>query len=106
MISLVRGFMHHSLRFYSRHRESFLKYYIFQAKWTRIPHLGNLVRRLANSYGRRMSNAYLLTLNEANEIVDTSNGLALGSCTCREVFKYCDNLINAEIMVGVNKNIY
>jgi len=29
--------MHHSLKLYSRYRELALKYYIFQARWTRIP---------------------------------------------------------------------
>jgi hypothetical protein len=98
--------MHQSLRLYSRYRELFLRYYIFQAKWTRIPLIGRLVRTVANSYGKEMSRAYLLTLHEANEIVDRSNGLALGACTCRTVFKNCDNPINAEIMVGLNRNIF
>lgn len=98
--------MHHSLRLYSRYRELFLRYYIFQAKWTRIPLIGRLVRKVANSYGKKMSGAYLLNLHEANEIVDSSEGLALGPCTCRAVFKNCDNPINVEIMVGLNRNIF
>jgi hypothetical protein len=98
--------MHHSLRLYSRYRELFLRYYIFQAKWTRIPLIGRLVREGANSYGKKMSGAYLLTLHEANDIVDCSDGLALGPCTCRAVFGNCDNPINAEIMVGLNGDIF
>jgi hypothetical protein len=98
--------VHHSLRVYSRYRELFLRYYISQAKWTRVPVIGRLVRKVANLYGRKASGAYLLTLQEANEIVDSSDGLALGPCTCRTVFKNCDNLINVEIMVGLNQNIF
>ena len=98
--------MHHSLRIYSRYRELFLKYYIFQAKWTKIPLVGRLVRRVANLYGKKASRAYLLTLDEANEIVDISEGLTLGPCTCRVVFRNCDNPINAEIMVGLSRNIF
>ena len=98
--------MHHSLRLYIRYRELSLRYYIFQAKWTKIPLIGRLVRKIANSYGKNMSGAYLLTINEANEIVDSSDGLALGPCTCRTVFKHCDNPISAEIMVGLNRNIF
>ena len=98
--------MHHSLRLYSRYRELFLRYYIFQAKWTRIPLIGRLVRKVANSYGENMSRAYLLTLHEANEIVDNSESLALGPCTCRALFNNCDNPINVEIMIGLNRNIF
>lgn len=98
--------MHHSLRLYSRYRELFLRYYIFQAKWTRIPLIGGIVRKVANAYGKKMSGAYVLTLQEANEIVDISDGLALGPCTCRSVFKNCDKPINTEIMVGLSRNMF
>ena len=98
--------MHHSLRVYSKYREFFLKYYIWQAKWTKIPLIGRLVRKVANLYGSRASAAYLLTLQEANEIVDNADGLAIGPCTCRTVFKNCDNAINTEIMVGLSRNIF
>jgi len=98
--------MHHSLRLYSRHRESVLRYYIFIARWTKIPLIGGLVRGVANLYGKKGSAAYLLTLNEAEEIVDSSEGLALGPCDCRSVFKNCDNPIDTEIMVGLSQNIF
>jgi len=98
--------MHHSLRLYSRYQEWFLRYYIFMAKWTRIPLVGRVVRRVANLYGTKVHRAYLLTLDEANEIVDSSEGLALGPCTCRAVFHNCSNPINAEIVVGLNRNVF
>lgn len=98
--------MHHSLRLYSRYRELFLRYYIFQAKWSRIPLIGGVVRRVANLYAKKVSGAFLITLSEANEIVDISEGLALGPCTCRAVFHNCDNPINTEIMVGLSRGIF
>ncbi len=98
--------MHHTMRLYSKHRESVLKFYIFMARWTRLPLIGWLVRGVANLYGKRGSAAYLLTLDEAEEIVDISEGLALGPCTCRAVFRNCDNPINAEIMVGLSRNVF
>ncbi len=98
--------MHHSLRLYSRHRELFLRYYIFQARWTKIPLIGRLVRWVANTYGRNVEGAYRLTPNEAEAIVDSSERLALGPCTCRAVFRNCDNPLNAEIMVGLNRNVF
>ena len=61
---------------------------------------------MANAYGKKMSGAYVLTLHEANEIVDISDGLALGPCTCRTVFRNCDKPINTEIMVGLSRNIF
>jgi len=98
--------MHHSMRLYSRRREWILRFYIFWAKWTRIPLIGKLVRWVANIYGKGASSAYLLTTSEAEEIVDSSEGLALGPCTCRDVFKNCDNPINTEIMLGLSRNIF
>jgi len=99
--------MHHSMRLYSRYRESALKFYIFMARWTKIPLIGRLVRWVANLYGKKGSAAYLLTLDEAEEIVDISEGLALGPCDCRAVFRNCDNPINnTEIMVGLSRNVF
>ncbi len=98
--------MHHTLKLYSRHREFALKFYMFWAKWTRIPVIGPLVRWVANLWGSTMEGAYMLTPGEAKEIVGLSEGLALGPCTCREVFHNCDNPVNVEIMLGLNRNIF
>ena len=64
------------------------------------------MRKVARAYAKKGSSAYLLTPDEANEIVDNAEGLALGPCTCRVVFRNCDNPINAEIMVGLTRNIF
>ncbi|MBI2851878.1 MAG: ferredoxin-like protein [Chloroflexi bacterium] len=98
--------MHHSFRFYNRHREWFLRYYIFQAKWTRVPLIGGLVRAVANLYGRNVSGAYLLTPAEADEIIDMSSGLTVVPCTCRQVFHNCHRTIESEIMVSASRNIF
>ena len=98
--------MHHSLKLYSRYRGLFLRYYIFQASWTRIPLVGGLVRKVANLYGKKVSRAYLLTLDEASEIIGLSEGLALGPCDCRTVFRNCHNPVNTEIMVGLSRNVF
>ncbi len=98
--------MHHSLRLYSRHTELFLKYYIFLAKWTRIPLIGRVVRMVANLYSKKVHGATLLTLDDANEIVDISEGVALGPCSCRTAFGNCDNPINTEIMVGLTRRAF
>ena len=98
--------MHHSLRLYSKYREIFLRYYIFQAKWTRIPLLGTVVRVVAKAYGNNAHNAYLLTLEEANQVIDASRHLSLGPCCCRKVFRNCDNPVNVELVVGLDTNVF
>ena len=98
--------MHHSLRLYSKYREIFLRYYIFQAKWTRLPLLGNVVRSLAGAYGRNLHNAYLLTLEEAEQVINASRRLSLGPCCCRKVFHNCDNPVDVEIIVGLGTNVF
>lgn len=98
--------MHHSMRLYSRHRELFLRYYIWQAKWTRIPLVGRLVRRVANLYGGRLHGAYVLSTAEAERVVDIAGEVALGPCTCRQVFRHCDNPIDTEIMVCLERNTF
>ena len=98
--------MHHSLRLYSRHRNGFLKFYMFGARWTKIPLIGSLVRRVANAYGRNMEAGYLLTPSEAEAIVDSAEGVAVGPCTCRAVFRNCDNPIDTEIMLGPTRHIF
>jgi hypothetical protein len=98
--------MHHSLRVYSRYRDSFLRTYIFLAKWTKLPIIGRLVRKLANLFGGNIQGANTLTLSEANEIIDNAASIALGPCTCRSVFKNCDALMNAEIMLSVKKTAF
>ncbi|MBI2329095.1 MAG: ferredoxin-like protein [Chloroflexi bacterium] len=107
LIRSVKVFaMHHALKLYSRYQQSVLRYYIFQAKWARLPLVGKVVRRVANLYGKKAHGAYLLTHDEANEIVDIAEGLALGPCACRTVFPNCDSPISAEIMVGPSRNIF
>jgi len=94
--------MHHTLKLYSRNRPLVLKMYIFFAKWTKIPLIGRLVRRIANIWGGNMTSAYALTLAEAYAIIDASSALALAPCTCRETFHNCDNPLNVELMIAIN----
>ena len=98
--------MHHSLRLYSRHREGVIRFYMFMAGWTRIPLLGRVVRWAANAYGRNMEGAYLLTPDEAEAIVDSAEGVAVGPCTCRTIFRNCDNPIDVEILLGSTRHIF
>ncbi|MFH0941803.1 MAG: ferredoxin-like protein [Chloroflexota bacterium] len=101
-----RGRMHHTLRIYRRYRELFLRYYIFQSSWTKLPLVGRLVRWVANTYGNRAQSAYVLSPDEAAEIIDISQGVALGPCTCRAVFRNCDSPIGTEIMLGLSRHVF
>jgi len=98
--------MHHTLRFYSRNREQALRLYIFLAKWTRIPLVGRIVRLVGNAWGRNLEGAYALSTAEAIAVIDAAGGLALGPCTCRQVFGNCDHPVQAEIMLGVSGNVF
>jgi hypothetical protein len=98
--------MHHSLKFYGGHRNGILRFYMFGARCTKIPLIGRLVRWVANTYGGNMQGAYLLTPGEAEEIVDIAEGVALGPCTCRTVYRNCDNPIEVEILVGPTRHIF
>lgn len=98
--------MHHTLRFYSRNREQALRLYIFLARWTRLPLIGRFVRLVGNAWGRNLEGAYVLTTAEAEGVIDAAGGLALGPCTCRQVFDNCDHPIEAEIMLGVSGNAF
>jgi hypothetical protein len=97
--------MHHSLKFYRGHGQGVLRFYMFWAKWTRIPLLGRLVKQLANAYGDNMHRAYLLTPTEAENMLDIAEDVALGPCTCRNTFRNCDNPIDAEILLGPTRHI-
>ena len=98
--------MHHSLRLYSGHRSGFLRFYMFWARWTRIPGVGWLVRRVANAYGRNTHRAYLLTPAEAENLLDIAEGVALGPCDCRKVFRNCDHPVDAEILLGPARHTF
>lgn len=98
--------MHHSLKLYSRYQEAILSYYILQAKGVRIPLLGNFIRLVAEAYGRNFHAAYLLTLEEASKILDASSKLLLGPCSCRKIFKKCNNPLDAEILIGLGAEIF
>jgi len=78
---------------------------MFWARWSRIPLLGWLVRRIANAYGRNMHNAYLLTPAEAEELIAIAEGVAVGPCDCRSAFGKCDNPVDAEIILGPSRHI-
>ena len=98
--------MHHALRFYGQHQHSFLRFYISLAKLTNIPLVGRIVRYLANMYGRCGHHGYLLTLGQAEQIIDASENVALGPCNCRQVFHNCDALIMAEVVVGAGIKVF
>ena len=61
---------------------------------------------VANAYGKNMSGSYLLAPGEAEEIVDCAEGVALGPCTCRQVFRNCNNPIDVEILLGPTRHIF
>jgi hypothetical protein len=97
--------MHHTLKLYSANRRLVLRFYMLFAGCTRIPLLGRLARWAANAYGRSLHRAYLLTPEEALELVNVAGGLAVTACDCRRVFKNCDHPIITEILLGPTRHV-
>jgi hypothetical protein len=95
--------MHHSLHFYDQHRPNFVRAYMFFAGLTRVPVIGDIVRFVANGYGRHGHGGYILTLAEAEQIVESARTIALGPCSCRQVFHNCSNPVMSEIVIGNEK---
>lgn len=98
--------MHHALRFYGQHQHTILRLYMTLAMLTELPLMGRLVRWVANIYGQRQHHNYLLTQEQAQQIIDASRNVALGPCSCRQVFRNCDAPIMAEIVVGVGTKVF
>ena len=97
--------MHHSLKLYGGHRLGTIRLYMFFGAWTKIPLLGRLVRWVANMYGKNMHAAYLLMPNEAEELLDIAEGVAIAKCTCRNLYRKCDNPIDNEILLGPSRHL-
>lgn len=97
--------MHHTLKLYDRYRQNVLRFYMFFAMWTKIPLLGRLVRWVANTYGKNLHGAYLLTPAEADELVTIAEGVASAPCTCRTLYKKCDNPRDNEILLGPTSHV-
>ena len=92
--------MHHTLGLYGKHQHGIIHLYISLAKLTRIPLIGNIVRWVANTYGKLGHSGYSLTLSEAEKIVDIAKTVAVGPCSCREEFHNCKNSVMSEIVLG------
>ncbi|MDP2917006.1 MAG: ferredoxin-like protein [Dehalococcoidia bacterium] len=98
--------MHHALAFYGSHQHTFLKAYISLAKLTSVPLIGALVRRIANTYAVKGHGGYLLSLAEAEQIIDSAEEIALGPCSCRQVFHNCDNPVMSELVLGDGTEVF
>ncbi|MFC1846038.1 ferredoxin-like protein [Chloroflexota bacterium] len=98
--------MHHKLRFYGLFQNRVIRVYIGLAKLTRIPLLGNLVRRVANIYGKNEHHGYYLTYEDAEQILDRAKSVALGPCACRQVYHNCNAPIMAELAISTGADIF
>ncbi len=92
--------MHHSLHLYGKHQHRLIHLYISLAGWSKIPVIGWFVKAVANTYARLGHSGYYLSLVEAEKIVDLSENVALGPCSCREEFHNCDKAIMSEIVLS------
>lgn len=98
--------MHHTLKFYARFQHAILVFYLALARLTAVPLIGQAVCKIANIYGLRKHHGYVLTLQEAEAIIDASTEVALGPCSCRQVTHKCDTPIMTEILVGSGPDVF
>ncbi len=98
--------MHHILPFYGKHQQKFLKSYIWTARLSSIPLLGRIVKYMANLYARRQHGGFYITLEDAERIIDASENIKLGPCSCRQVFTNCDKPVMTELVIGAGDAVY
>ena len=98
--------MHHALRFYSSNQEFVIRFYMFGAKFTKLPVIGRLVRAFMKWYALTQHSAYILTPDEAKRVIDAATNVAVGDCKCRKVFRNCDNPIRTDIVIGVGYDVF
>ena len=98
--------MHHFLKFYGIHREFVVRFYIFGAKFTKLPIVGRIVRALINWFAVSQHSALVLTGEEAKQVIDRAQNIAVGDCTCRKVFGNCDNPIRTDLVVGAGYDFF
>ena len=96
--------MHHTLKFYNANRPNILRLYMFGARCTRLPLAGGLARKIANYYAKGEHRAYLLTFEEAVELVTSSKAVASSGCTCRKLYHKCDHPRDNEILLASSRH--
>jgi hypothetical protein len=96
--------MHHTLKFYNANRPWILRFYMFGARCTRIPLIGGLARKIANAFAKGEHRAFLLTFEEAAELVTLAKATASSACTCRNLYHKCDNPRDNEILLSPSRH--
>jgi hypothetical protein len=96
--------MHHTLKFYNANRPFILRIYMFGARCTQLPLIGGLARKFANFYARGEHRAYLLTAEEAAEMVTLAKGVASSGCTCRKLYHNCSHPKDNEILLAPSRH--
>ncbi len=98
--------MHHVLRFYSSHQELILRLYIFAAKFTMLPVIGKPVKILMQWYALSQHKVWILTSEEAKNILNAATSIAVGDCKCRKISNNCDGPIRTDIVIGIGYDVF
>lgn len=98
--------MHHVLRFYSAHQELVLRFYMFGAKFTKLPLVGKYFASLIDRYAVTQHAAFILTYDEVRKVIGAATSIAVGDCKCRKVFKNCDSPIRTDMVFGVGFDVF
>lgn len=91
---------------YGKHTKFTLYLYICVGKLIRVPFLGQLVRKVAEWYGKNQHCGYILKESEAVSITRKANTIAVGNCACRETFRNCKHPLRTDIVFGIGFDVF
>lgn len=97
---------HRAMKFYAANQLQSVRLAIWLGRLTKIPLFGKLFRRLGNWYAQKLHTAYVLTPDEAKELIDHSSSIAVGDCACRVAYKNCDAPIEVDLVFGVGYDVF
>ncbi len=98
--------MHHFLKFYGTNQELVIKFYIWGAKFSRLPFIGSIFKKSMDWYAETQHKALILTKEETKNLIGAATSIAVGECKCRKVFGNCDAPIRADIVFGVGYDVF
>ncbi len=71
-----------------------------------LPVIGGPVKVLMQWYALSQHKAWILTSEEAKNVVNAATSIAVGDCKCRKIFKNCDDPIRTDIVIGIGYDVF
>lgn len=61
---------------------------------------------MGNWYAQRMHTAYVLTPDEAKELIEHSSSVAVGDCACRVAYGNCEAPVETDLVFGAGYDVF